>query len=126
MKKLLRGLVFLVIAIAILSSGVPIALVIIAVLAWLYFRRRRRSRVTESTDEPTPRSRIPAGLRYEVLKRDGGECVVDGRKPPEWPLHIDHIVPLSKGGKTTLDNLQTLCAECNLGKGNRDDRDWRS
>ncbi len=32
--------------------------------------------------------------------------------------HIDHIKPWSKGGETVLENLQTLCATCNLGKSN--------
>ncbi len=31
-------------------------------------------------------------------------------------IHIDHIVPVSKGGKTVPSNLQVLCAKCNLGK----------
>jgi 5-methylcytosine-specific restriction endonuclease McrA len=34
-------------------------------------------------------------------------------------LHVDHIVPVSRGGLTLDDNLQTLCQECNLGKSNR-------
>ena len=33
-------------------------------------------------------------------------------------LHIDHIIPWSKGGETVLENLQTLCSDCNLGKSN--------
>jgi 5-methylcytosine-specific restriction endonuclease McrA len=32
-------------------------------------------------------------------------------------LHVDHVTPWSKGGETTLANLQTLCNKCNLGKG---------
>ena len=31
-------------------------------------------------------------------------------------LEVDHIVPVSKGGKSTMDNLQTLCERCNRGK----------
>jgi hypothetical protein len=63
---------------------------------------------------------IPSGMRYFVLKRDNFLCVkcgygpVDGRK-----LHADHKLPHSLGGKTTLDNLWTLCQTCNIGKGNR-------
>ena len=60
-------------------------------------------------------------LRYDVLKRDNFTCqkcgasVKDGVK-----LQIDHIIPISKGGKTTLSNLQTLCDRCNIGKGTQD------
>lgn len=58
-------------------------------------------------------------LRYQVLKRDHFKCCACGASPAKDPsveLHIDHIIPYSKGGKTTIDNLQTLCSKCNLGK----------
>ena len=58
-------------------------------------------------------------LRYQVLKRDNFKCCACGASPAKNPaveLHIDHIVPWSKGGETTLENLQTLCSRCNLGK----------
>ena len=58
-------------------------------------------------------------LRYQVLKRDNFKCCACGASPAKDPsveLHIDHIIPWSKGGTTTLDNLQTLCSKCNLGK----------
>ena len=51
-----------------------------------------------------------------------GRCVFCGRSPAMDKgvvLHIDHKMPFSKGGTTSLDNLQTLCYECNLGKGNK-------
>ena len=58
-------------------------------------------------------------LRYQVLKRDLFKCCACGASPSKDPtveLHIDHIVPWSKGGGTTLENLQTLCSKCNIGK----------
>ena len=59
-------------------------------------------------------------LRYQVLKRDCFKCCACGASPAKEvgvELHVDHIIPWSKGGETTLDNLQTLCSHCNLGKG---------
>ena len=64
---------------------------------------------------------IPAGLRQDVLQRDNFTCRHCGRSAPEFVMHIDHITPESKGGPTELDNLQVLCEDCNMGKGNRYD-----
>lgn len=58
-------------------------------------------------------------LRFKVMQRDNFKCCICGSSPATDPtviLHIDHIKPWSKGGETTLDNLQTLCSNCNLGK----------
>ncbi len=58
-------------------------------------------------------------LRYDVMHRDGFRCVLCGASPktdPNIVLHVDHIMPLSKGGKTEMSNLRTLCERCNLGK----------
>lgn len=58
-------------------------------------------------------------LRYDVMHRDGFRCVLCGASPkndPNIALHVDHILPLSKGGKTEMSNLRTLCERCNLGK----------
>ncbi len=63
---------------------------------------------------------IPLKVRLNVLVRDSFCCTFCGRSPATDKgvrLHIDHKIPFAKGGKTTLDNLQTLCYECNLGKG---------
>lgn len=60
-------------------------------------------------------------LRFKVMKRDNFRCIACGRSPAKEPgveLHVDHIKPWSKGGETVIENLQTLCAKCNLGKGN--------
>lgn len=60
-------------------------------------------------------------LRFQVLKGDNFSCCQCGASPAKdstVELHIDHIKPWSKGGETILDNLQTLCSKCNLGKSN--------
>ena len=60
-------------------------------------------------------------LRWQVLQRDRFTCCACGASPaltPSIELHVDHIVPWSKCGKTVLENLQTLCSVCNLGKSN--------
>ena len=59
-------------------------------------------------------------LRYLVLKRDRFACRACGRSPASHPgveLQVDHIVAWSNGGLTVEGNLQTLCAQCNVGKG---------
>ncbi len=68
-----------------------------------------------------PAREIGWRLRATVLIRDNCLCRMCGASPAKDPavtLHVDHIVPWSKGGETVLANLQTLCAVCNIGKGN--------
>lgn len=56
-------------------------------------------------------------MRYNIMKRDGFKCVICGRSQNDGAkLHVDHIKPVSKGGKTIESNLRTLCDMCNLGK----------
>ncbi len=61
-------------------------------------------------------SRDPAFTRFNVFLRDRFECqyCADGRE-----LTFDHLVPRSRGGRTTWDNVVTACAGCNLKKGGR-------
>ncbi len=56
-------------------------------------------------------------LRYDIMRRDGFRCVLCGRTARDGvKLHVDHIKPVSKGGKTVSSNLRTLCDACNFGK----------
>lgn len=58
-------------------------------------------------------------LRFKVLERDRFTCKLCGRSPARIAslgLEVDHVVPYSRGGETEMDNLQTLCKECNRGK----------
>ena len=60
-------------------------------------------------------------LRWHVLQRNHFTCCACGASPALTlgvELHVDHIVPWSKSGETVLENLQTLCSVCNLGKSN--------
>lgn len=56
---------------------------------------------------------ITSGNRLLVFERDGGRCRQCGSG--DW-LTLDHIVPRSKGGTNAVDNLQTLCSDCNYAK----------
>ena len=59
-------------------------------------------------------------LKVQVLMRDGNRCRICGVECSGGlhNIHFDHIIPWSKGGETTLDNLQVLCSACNEAKGN--------
>ena len=61
------------------------------------------------------RGKVTNKLRFFVYDRDGHRCVKCGSP---YDLEVDHIFPVSKGGKSTPDNLQTLCHRCNVAKSN--------
>lgn len=62
------------------------------------------------------RPEIPESARWEVWERDNFTCRGCGARRY---LHVDHVVPLSRGGANTTSNMQTLCRDCNLAKGAR-------
>jgi hypothetical protein len=67
-----------------------------------------------------PRKPLSKKLRFDLFKRDSFQCVYCGNKPPNVLLEIDHIIPHSKGGKDTIENLVTSCFDCNRGKSNKE------
>ena len=68
------------------------------------------------------RSLMTRKMRYEILKRDHFRCTICGASASEGAkLEVDHIKPISKGGKTEPNNLRTLCQSCNRGKRDRYD-----
>ncbi|MFW6296409.1 MAG: HNH endonuclease [Halothece sp.] len=64
----------------------------------------------------TPRIPIPPAVRTYVFSRDRYQCQSCGQTHLETKLHIDHIIPLAKGGSNDISNLQTLCQRCNQRK----------
>lgn len=95
----------------------------------------RRGRLNEANAESAgvvdshfalraPHSALPRNvswrIRYLVMKKDRFRCRACGASPatnPQVTLHIDHIIPIAKGGNSEFSNLQTLCEKCNIGKG---------
>lgn len=69
--------------------------------------------------EPQIRGTIDSKLKYAVLQRDNSTCQRCGaniHNTPNVKLVIDHKIPVELGGMTTIDNLWTLCSDCNGGK----------
>lgn len=80
----------------------------------------KRGRVRWILKDPRFKARRPdlriAGLRYKVLARDNYKCVLCGNTAKTDILNVDHIIAITEGGKSVVDNLRTLCVTCNIGK----------
>ena len=55
-----------------------------------------------------------------------GQCALWGATSAERRIEVEHIIPRSKGGSNDESNLQAVCDECNRGKSNTDDTDFRA
>lgn len=67
-------------------------------------------------------------LRYRMFREWSWKCMSCGRTPPEVKIHVDHIKPRSKYPdlELSIENLQLLCEDCNMGKSNLYEDDLRS
>lgn len=65
----------------------------------------------------TERKPLSKKMRFDVFKRDLFACQYCGATPPKVVLEVDHITPVSAGGKNQVENLITSCFDCNRGKG---------
>lgn len=65
------------------------------------------------------RAKVTNRMRFYIYKRDHYRCQRCHRSGTFNYLEVDHIKPISKGGKSTPNNLQTLCHRCNVEKGDR-------
>ncbi|MEM3429408.1 MAG: HNH endonuclease [Candidatus Bathyarchaeia archaeon] len=76
---------------------------------------RVSSALARSIEKPK-RKALSKKIRYLIMERDGFRCCVCGRTAKETKLEVDHKKPVSKGGTDSLNNLWTLCSDCNKGK----------
>lgn len=80
------------------------------------------SKINESAFKKEQRTLMTQKLRDFIKKRDNYTCCNCGNSTyiePNLLLEIDHIIPVSKGGRTVENNLQTLCWKCNRAKSNK-------
>jgi len=71
-----------------------------------------------SLKEYVSTTRRPAFTRFNVFLRDRFECQYCGDHYPTHELTFDHVIPRSRGGRTSWENVCTACSACNLHKGN--------
>ena len=71
-----------------------------------------------------PPRRVWQLMRLIVFERDGWVCVYCGMRT--GPLTCDHVIPVSRGGSSTFDNLVTACLACNLAKSTMTPKEWRA
>lgn len=82
----------------------------------------KKLKIAPGTKHKTKRG-INWRLRFIVMRRDNFKCKTCGRSPATDNtiiLQVDHIKAWANGGETVLENLQTLCSKCNIGKSNLD------
>lgn len=74
----------------------------------------------------TERRRPTAEMRRKVFSRDGATCRYCG--DTFGPFHLDHVIPHSRGGVTSADNLVVACGPCNMAKSDKtpEEMGWAS
>ncbi|HPC08383.1 MAG TPA: HNH endonuclease [Smithella sp.] len=80
---------------------------------------KKKKEYTMPAVQQKPSRYISWRLRFLVMRRDDFKCRICGRSPALQPglvLHVDHVKAWIKDGETVMDNLQTLCEQCNVGK----------
>lgn len=92
---------------------------------WLSKRRDMLADINYATNlrswnAKNQRELMTPELRMQIMERDNYTCQICGKYMPDGnDIHIDHIIPIARGGKTVPDNLQVLCSHCNLSKGTK-------
>ena len=102
------------------EADIGLGRLVVIVSANSSYEARQTSVVRSNVRRLLGRVRLPKRVRYAVLHRDGFRCRYCGARASDGAsLHIDHIVPVSRGGTDDEENLCCACSDCNIGKGNR-------
>jgi 5-methylcytosine-specific restriction endonuclease McrA len=83
---------------------------------------KEKAQIVEATEAWVRAQSIPHRLslplgRRTVLARDGYTCQYCGAQPDKSELTLDHVVPRSRGGRSSWENVVTACTRCNQRKG---------
>jgi 5-methylcytosine-specific restriction endonuclease McrA len=73
--------------------------------------------LTETKDRRKHSRLIPREVMLKVVRRDGQICQKCHEPVPDDQVEFDHVIPFSKGGTSTADNIRLLCRDCNREKG---------
>jgi hypothetical protein len=71
---------------------------------------------TETKEDRKITRTIARDVMLKVVRRDGQVCAICRRNVPDDKVEFDHIIPVSRGGPTTSENLRVLCRDCNRKK----------
>ena len=72
----------------------------------------------QAQDDRLPRQEVKFS-RGNIYLRDSNRCQYCGRKFSSSELSLDHVVPISRGGKSSWENVVCACLPCNVKKGNK-------
>ena len=73
--------------------------------------------LTETREERNSSRSVSRSVMLQVVRRDQGVCRSCGKNVPDDEVEFDHIIPHSKGGPSTVNNIRLLCRSCNRRKG---------
>ena len=81
--------------------------------------RRRQKRLERDAQRRALKltKQVEPVSRHDIIVRDASTCYLCGRLLTADEVHLDHVIPLARGGAHTADNLRVACAPCNQSKG---------
>jgi hypothetical protein len=71
---------------------------------------------TETKEDRRVGRYIPRKVMFKVVRRDGQICQKCHKHVPDDEIHFDHVIPVARGGRSSVQNLRVLCQDCNLKK----------